>query len=259
MTIAHTVLFGFKAVPYAGLIRSRAASLRRACRYIAVIAGVSFVGWLSIEGLQSIIYSATALAVAIVMALKEMISSALGGLVRSGAAGLEPGDYVEIGDVRGYIDRLGLFTTRLVEADEFDLGQSGPRRAISMPNTRFLEQCVYSQSATAVTVTTRFSLTFETQRSLYEIAEWWQSRENAGGNREVGGASLAETSFSLAFGLTTNAMARPCVEVTFRSSVAEAKTLRRKLTIEFLDWLARDTTDHQKSGEPGDRVLQLVA
>ncbi|MDY8110170.1 mechanosensitive ion channel [Fulvimarina sp. 2208YS6-2-32] len=212
----------------------------------------------SADLVQSLVYSATALAMAFVMATKEMIAGLFGGIVRRASQTMAVGDLIEIGSVRGTLKKAGLFMTSIEESEDFPNLGCKAVRTVLIPNGRFFEDCVIVQPQEARSVTTRFELTFESTRSMAEVAAWWDEKVALGKTQ-----NLAEVGATLDFTLATTAGARPCVVVALCSAPAEAACLRRELTVAFLDWLRSNTDQGCASIQPakraGDVVLELVA
>ena len=233
-------------------------------RYVGIAIAVLTACYLAPDVAHSLVYSATALAMSFVMATKEMIVCVFGGLVRSGTRILAVGDLVEIGSVRGTVQRTGIFMTRLLEVDDFGDTDDTARRTISIPNGRFFEDCVIVRSGQAQFVLSRFVLAFDPSRSMREIADWWDMRatvrpqlvESTDGDALLGYGAIATT-------FATNAMAKPCVHVTLRSTPADSSMIQRALTIEFYDWLTEtgQQLSDKKYARPrsAEVILELVS
>ena len=207
-------------------------------RYVGIVIAVLTACYLATDLAHSLIYSATALAMSFVMATKEMIVCVFGGLVRSGTGSLAVGDLVEIGSMRGTVQRTGVFITRLLETDDFGDTDDAARCTISIPNGRFFDDCVVVRNGRAQFALSRFVLAFEPSRSMREIADWWDMRAAAFPQRAGSAKSDAPSGHgAIATTFATNAMAKPCVHVTLRSPPADASMIQRALTIEFYDWL----------------------
>lgn len=97
-----------------------------------------------IPQIQSFALSIAAIAVAIVVSLKELITMLTGGFVRTSADIMSVGDRIEINGIRGDVIRAGFFTTDLLE-----VGDCGQRtgRIIYVPNSFFYTAPVINEAA----------------------------------------------------------------------------------------------------------------
>lgn len=97
-----------------------------------------------IPQIQSFAISIAAIAVAIVVSVKEVIAMFTGGLVRSSTDLLSTGDRIEINGLKGDVVRVGFFTTDLLEVRE--CGQR-TGRVIHIPNNFFFTYPVFNESS----------------------------------------------------------------------------------------------------------------
>jgi small-conductance mechanosensitive channel len=85
-----------------------------------------------------------AVAVAGVIATREILACLTGAFVRTASRSFAVGDRIEIQGVRGDVVELGAFTTTLLEVAPESARQTG--RAVSVPNSRFLDSAVWNES-----------------------------------------------------------------------------------------------------------------
>jgi small-conductance mechanosensitive channel len=106
------------------------------------------VGLIVIWGseLRELAFSLVAVAVAIVIASKELILCFLGAIVRAASGSFGIGDRVEIAGVRGDVIDHGFLTSTVLE-----IGPAGQRtgRSIVLPNSLFLNHSVVNETFTA--------------------------------------------------------------------------------------------------------------
>lgn len=109
--------------------------------FLGVILITMIVMW--IPQIQAFALSVAAIAVAIAVSTKEMITMFFGGIVRSSADLLKIGDRIEINHLKGDVVRVGFLTTEIVEVDE-----TGQRtgNVIHIPNSFFFQYAVVNEN-----------------------------------------------------------------------------------------------------------------
>ena len=95
--------------------------------------------------LQNLALSLVAVAVAVVLATKELITCLTGSLLRTSAGTFSLGDRIEVSGVRGDVVDYGLLSTTLLE-----IGPAHQRtgRAVVLPNSIFLTDKVVNETHT---------------------------------------------------------------------------------------------------------------
>jgi small-conductance mechanosensitive channel len=93
-----------------------------------------FILWL--PELEAFALSVTAVAVAIVIATKELLMCFAGGLVRSTSGSFSAGDWIEVNGHSGEVGEYSLLSTTLLEFDADRMEYTG--RLITLPNSVFL-------------------------------------------------------------------------------------------------------------------------
>lgn len=98
--------------------------------------------------LRSVALSLAALAVAIVLAFKELFLCLSGGFLRASSRSFGLGDRIEIQGIRGDVIDENLFVTTLLEVGPGQLGQSYTGRAVTFPNSLLLSHLAINESYT---------------------------------------------------------------------------------------------------------------
>ncbi len=98
------------------------------------------------DALRTLAVSALALAVAFVIATKEVIQSVLGALFRTATNAYTVGDRIEIGAHRGDVIDQNLFTTTIMEVGPTRGFHLRTGRVITFPNNKLLDTFVVNES-----------------------------------------------------------------------------------------------------------------
>lgn len=113
--------------------------------YLNVIFAVIFLTvWFS--QIQPIFVSLVAVAAAIVIALKELIMSVMGGVLINMSGHYKVGDRIQIGDVRGFVIEKNMTTTRVLEIGFEKNSQQTTGNIIVIPNSLALSTPVRNES-----------------------------------------------------------------------------------------------------------------
>lgn len=130
------------------VVRRRTAFTRNFFLFVIVI-GFAMI-WMT--QLRDLALSVTAVAVAFVIATKEMIICVLGGFARSVNQLFKVGDRIEVDNgmthVRGDVIDVGLLHTTLLEIGPKHLSHQYTGRAIFLPNSLFLSQSIVNETFT---------------------------------------------------------------------------------------------------------------
>ena len=105
--------------------------------------GLAFI-WAS--EIRMMALSLVAFAVAMVLATKELILCAMGGIYRTTNNLFNVGDRIEIGDVRGDVIDRTLFSTTLMEIGPKNVTHQYTGRAVVLPNSTFLSKELINES-----------------------------------------------------------------------------------------------------------------
>jgi small-conductance mechanosensitive channel len=111
----------------------RAIAIVRNGGVIALLIAL-FILWL--PELEAFALSVTAVAVAIVIATKELLMCFAGGLVRSTSGSFSAGDWIEVNGHSGEVGDTSLLSTTLLEFDADRMEYTG--RLVTLPNSVFL-------------------------------------------------------------------------------------------------------------------------
>ena len=104
--------------------------------------------WIWNEQLRTLVVSFIALAVALVIATKELILCLSGAIVRAASKSYSIGDRIEIAGKRGDVVDQDLFTTTLLEIGPGNASHQYTGRAIVLPNSLLLTNPVINETYT---------------------------------------------------------------------------------------------------------------
>lgn len=113
------------------------------------------------EELRTLALSIVAIAVALVVATKELILCITGSIIKSGAKSFSIGDRIQIKDFRGDVIDQNLLTTTLLEVGPGKLTHQRTGRMIVVPNALFVAEPVINESYTHDYVLHVFSVPFK--------------------------------------------------------------------------------------------------
>ncbi|MDR9468901.1 mechanosensitive ion channel domain-containing protein [Marinospirillum sp.] len=130
------------------------------------------------EELRTLALSVVAIAVALVVATKELILCLTGSLLKSAARTFDIGDRIQIKDFRGDVIDQNLLTTTLMEVGPGKLTHQRTGRTLVLPNALFVAEPVVNESFTGEFVLHVFTLPLlrtdpwqETRNKLTQAAE----------------------------------------------------------------------------------------
>jgi len=123
----------------------------------ALILAMLFVVWA--PEVEKFALSITAVAVAVVIATKELLLCLSGAIWRGASRPFSVGDWIEVGGHSGEVIEESLFSTTLQEVDPRDYELTG--RAIWLPNSLFLSQPVVNQNFRKRFIFHQFTLHWE--------------------------------------------------------------------------------------------------
>jgi len=127
-------------------------------RNATMLLGVLALGAIWADALRPFVVSLLAVAVAFVIAMKELIQSALASLMRSATNLYSVGDRIEVGGNRGDVVDYNLFTTTIMEVGPGRAFHMRTGRTITFPNSKLLETYVINESYTRDYVNHSFSV-----------------------------------------------------------------------------------------------------
>lgn len=119
--------------------------------------------------LRTFALSVTAIAVAIVVATKELILCFSGSFMRASSRAFTVGDWIEVGDIRGEVTDHNIFCTTLQELDTH-AGHTG--QEIIFPNSLLLTTPVRNRSLLKNHAVHEFSITVDTHPAWSSADVW---------------------------------------------------------------------------------------
>jgi small-conductance mechanosensitive channel len=137
-----------RAVARSDLPLERRRSMLVQTRNLAAFAFVGGAAVIWAQQLQHVALSLAAIAVAIVIATKELLLCFSGALLRISAQGWSIGDRIETGGIRGDVIDIGALTTTILEIGPGPAIHKATGRTIVLPNSLFLTQPVTNESFT---------------------------------------------------------------------------------------------------------------
>ncbi|MCC5906388.1 MAG: mechanosensitive ion channel family protein [Balneolaceae bacterium] len=123
------------------------------------------------EELQTLALSVVAIAVAFVVATKELILCVTGSILKTGAGSFNIGDRIQIKDFRGDVIDQNLLATTILEVGPGKLTHQRTGRMTVIPNALFVSEPVINESFTHDYVLHVFTVPFKREDD-------WQSAKN---------------------------------------------------------------------------------
>src|SRR5690554_4656351 len=124
------------------------------------------------EELRTLALGLVAIAVAFVVATKELIMCLTGSLVKSGGSAFSIGDRIQIKEFRGDVIDQNLLTTTILEVGPGKFSHQRTGRMISIPNSLFVSEPVVNESYTHDFVLHVFVVPFKREDN-------WQAAQQA--------------------------------------------------------------------------------
>ena len=143
--------------------------------------------------LTSLALSLTAVAVAIVIATKEIILNLSGAVMKMATGPFEIGDWIEVDGARGEVISENLFAVKLLELDEGAGLSRFTGRTLTVPNSKFLTATVVNEGSLRQYTFHRFTVhvdpasnAFAKRDDIIAIAERHTQPFRADGERLIG-------------------------------------------------------------------------
>lgn len=152
-------------------IRNRVKSSELRRRWLLqlrnVLVLVLFFGLVMIWGneLRTFALSLVAIAVALVIATKELIVCVSGSLIKSGARSFNLGDRIQVKDFRGDVIDQNLLTTTLLEVGPGKTINQRSGRMVVVPNSIFVSEPVVNESYSQNYVLHAFTVPFKREEN----------------------------------------------------------------------------------------------
>lgn len=115
--------------------------------------------------------SLTAVAIAVVVATKELILCLSGAFLRATTRAFSVGDWIQIGEIRGEVTDHTLLATTLQEFGVGSRDYMPNGRSVVLPNSMLLITPVYNQTALREHVYHHFAVTLEPMPKLEKLQE----------------------------------------------------------------------------------------
>lgn len=128
-----------------GDIRRRWLVNTRFALIIVLFVGVAYI-W--VEEIRDLTFSLVAIALAIVIAVKEILLCLSGAFMRTVSGSFSVGDRIEIKGVRGDVFDHNLLCTSILEIGPGKSSNQYTGRAITLPNSAFLDSYLINESFT---------------------------------------------------------------------------------------------------------------
>lgn len=126
--------------------------------------------------LGNALLSLTAVAVAVVIATKELLMCVSGFLLRTTGRLFSLGDWIECNGLRGEVADHTVLSTRLLEVEWAEHGYAYTGRTVTLPNSLFLTHPVRTATFARRFVLHRFRITLETPQDATAARAWLQAR-----------------------------------------------------------------------------------
>lgn len=248
VAITAAILFGRWAAEWVLKKRTEGVAQRR--RRFAVRASANALLaicllsiWMS--QIQSVMLSLTAVAIALVVATKELIMCIAGAALRIGGHLFKIGDRIEVNGLRGEVIDHGLLSTTLMELPCQSLGSSGTGRTFVLPNSVFLTGPVRVEPQPRQFAPHRFAVTLDNPCDPGDAVRRMQA---AAGKVLAGDAERAARFHRLTAARAAAEVAGPGHEVSIATSdlgklklnvmlyclVQEARRLEQEAILQFL-------------------------
>ncbi len=121
--------------------------------------------------LHAFALSIAAVAVAFVLASKEMILCLSGAVMRTASGAFSVGDWIEVGELRGEVLEMNMLSTTIQELDTANKNYDYTGKTITLPNSQFLSQPVKNMNFMKRYVFHRFSIVVEPGADLFRCRQ----------------------------------------------------------------------------------------
>lgn len=116
-------------------------------------------------------FSIAAVALALVIATKELILCFSGALMRAGSGAFSINDWIEVGPHRGEVVDYNIFSTTLQELDRIPNNYAFTGKTILVPNSLFLSEPVKNLNFTKRYVFHRFDIVIEPYANVSDLCD----------------------------------------------------------------------------------------
>lgn len=144
--------------------------------WLIILVGLFSIWW---PELSNFALSIAAVAVALVIATKELILCFSGALMRAGSGAFSIGDWVEVGPHKGEVIDYNIFSTTLQELDKTPNHYEFTGKTILIPNSLFLSEPVKNLNFSKRYVFHRFDIVIEPGIHVLDLHDWIVEEINA--------------------------------------------------------------------------------
>lgn len=137
--------------------------------WLIILLGLLSLWW---PELSNFAFSIAAVALALVIATKELILCFSGALMRAGSGSFTIGDWIEIGSHRGEVIDYNIFSTTLQELDKPPNSYTFTGKTILIPNSLFLSESVKNLNFSKRYVFHRFDVVLEYSLNIEGLKDW---------------------------------------------------------------------------------------
>jgi small-conductance mechanosensitive channel len=188
----------------------------RTAAILAVLFGLAVI-WAA--ELRTVAFSLVAVAVALTIAVKELLLGLSGALVRTSSRAFSVGDRIQVGDFRGDVVDMRALSTQILEVDESTNRRTG--RAVTLPNSLFLDKAIVNETFASNYVLSVLAVPVPAEMD-------WQSAERVllEAANDVCAPFLAEAKERVAAASNRLGLDPPIVEPTVSLVYEKAKEIR---------------------------------
>ncbi len=238
--------------------------LRWTSRAKNLILALIFFLWVIIwwQELHRFALSIAAVAVALVIASKELILCLSGAILRTTAGISSVGDWIEIGDIRGEVVEQNVLSTVLQEIDKTNNSYDYTGKTITLPNSIFLNQSVRNMHFMRRFVFHSFSIytqpdvnIFEAKQLIRDKLELYCSEFKEVGKRYhaliVNRSGMAMPAPDFSVRISTNNISKNNFTVSLFCPTNQAITLEQKITEDFFNFY------YEKKNTSGKQTINI--
>lgn len=210
--------------------------------FIALLLGIAFA-WL--PELETFALSITAVAVALVIATKELILCLSGTVYRASTNLFQVGDWIEVGPHFGEVVEQSILSTLLQEVDRKEFVFAG--QTVAMPNSMLLTHPVINHSLQKSYIFHSFELTTEPDANPFQAIELLSKlieelisdfseaakQHNAVIEKRSG---IDIPGPETRFGVRTTDIAKTVLTITIFCPIDRASSLQFDITCAYFDW-----------------------
>jgi len=248
----HLIRVRTDAVPH--LQRRWIANVRN----LLLILGVIGVVMIWAPQLRTFALSLTAVAVAVVIATKELLLCVSGYFLRASSRVFSVGDWIEIGGVRGEVADQNLLVTIVHEFEAGSFSHCG--RIAAVPNSLLLSQVVHNDSLNRAYAPHRFTITIDPAIDVFaqrrEIEKLVERRYSAYREEAIRANEKIERQFAIDLpgsvsrvNFRTNDLGKYRLEITVFCPPKEAGAIENDVICDIMSYLRR-TSESDASAAP---------